>query len=92
MSGKVQRQVLFKEVAELLRERILTQELRPREWIDEPKLAEELGISRTPLREALKVLEAEGLVELRPTRMSLEEIFLQLTTREEEQPQEAQHG
>ncbi|HWB29155.1 MAG TPA: ABC transporter ATP-binding protein [Vicinamibacterales bacterium] len=33
-----------------------------------------------------------GLVELRPTRMSLEEIFLQLTTREEEQPQEAQHG
>ncbi len=33
-----------------------------------------------------------GLVELRPTRLSLEEIFLQLTTREEEQPQEAQHG
>ena len=68
MVEKVQRQVLFKEVAELLREKILTQELRPREWIDEPKLAEEMGISRTPLREALKVLEAEGLVELRPRR------------------------
>ena len=68
MVEKVHRQVLFKEVAELLRERILSQELRPREWIDEPKLAEEMGISRTPLREALKVLEAEGLVELRPRR------------------------
>jgi DNA-binding GntR family transcriptional regulator len=68
MPGQVKRQVLFKEVAELLREKILTQALRPREWIDEPKLAEEMGISRTPLREALKVLEAEGLVELRPRR------------------------
>ena len=36
-------------------------ELEPGSWIDELKLAEEYGISRTPLREALKVLAAEGL-------------------------------
>jgi len=42
--------------------------LTPGTWIDEQKLAEEYGISRTPLREALKVLASEGLVELKPRR------------------------
>jgi DNA-binding GntR family transcriptional regulator len=59
---------LYEEVAELLRERIFRQELEPGSWIDELKLAEEYGISRTPLREALKVLATEGLVTMKLRR------------------------
>ncbi len=59
---------LYEEVAELLRQRIFRRELEPGSWIDELKIAEELGISRTPLREALKVLAAEGLVTMKVRR------------------------
>lgn len=59
---------LYQEVAERLRQRIFAHELTPGDWIDEQKLAEQYGISRTPLREALKVLASEGLVELKPRR------------------------
>jgi DNA-binding GntR family transcriptional regulator len=59
---------LYEEVAELLRERIFKRELTPGSWIDELKLAEEYGISRTPLREALKVLATEGLVTMKVRR------------------------
>jgi DNA-binding GntR family transcriptional regulator len=59
---------LYEEVAELLRQRIFSRELEPGSWIDELKLAEEYGISRTPLREALKVLAAEGLVTMKVRR------------------------
>jgi DNA-binding GntR family transcriptional regulator len=59
---------LYEEVAELLRQRIFNRELEPGSWIDELKLAEEYGISRTPLREALKVLATEGLVTMKVRR------------------------
>jgi DNA-binding GntR family transcriptional regulator len=59
---------LYEEVAELLRQRIFNRELIPGSWIDELKLAEEYGISRTPLREALKVLATEGLVTMKVRR------------------------
>ena len=59
---------LYEEVAELLRQRIFRRELEPGSWIDEIRLAEEYGISRTPLREALKVLAAEGLVTMKMRR------------------------
>ena len=59
---------LYQEVAERLRQRIFAHELTPGTWIDEQKLAEQYGISRTPLREALKVLASEGLVDLKPRR------------------------
>jgi DNA-binding GntR family transcriptional regulator len=59
---------LYQEVAELLRQRIFKRELEPGSWIDEMKIAEEFGISRTPLREALKVLAAEGLVTMKVRR------------------------
>ena len=59
---------LYEEVAELLRQRIFSRELEPGSWIDELKLAEEYGISRTPLREALKVLAAEGLITMKVRR------------------------
>ena len=59
---------LYQEVAELLRQRIFKRELAPGSWIDEMKIAEEFGISRTPLREALKVLAAEGLITMKVRR------------------------
>jgi len=59
---------LYEEVAELLRQRIFRRELEPGSWIDEVKIAQEYGISRTPLREALKVLAAEGLVTMKVRR------------------------
>jgi DNA-binding GntR family transcriptional regulator len=59
---------LYEQVAERLRARIFAHELAPGGWIDEQALASEYGISRTPLREALKVLAAEGLVVLKPRR------------------------
>lgn len=59
---------LYEEVAELLRQRIFSRELEPGNWIDELKIAEAYGISRTPLREALKVLAAEGLVTMKVRR------------------------
>lgn len=59
---------LYEEVAELLRQRIFSRELEPGSWIDELKIADAYGISRTPLREALKVLAAEGLVTMKVRR------------------------
>ena len=59
---------LYEEVAELIRQRIFSRELEPGSWIDETRLSVEYGISRTPLREALKVLAAEGLVTMRVRR------------------------
>lgn len=59
---------LYEQVAERLRARIFGHEIPPGGWIDEQALAMEYGISRTPLREALKVLAAEGLVILKPRR------------------------
>jgi DNA-binding GntR family transcriptional regulator len=59
---------LYVEVAEALRQRIYQRDLLPGAWIDEIKIAEEFGISRTPLREALKVLASEGLITMKVRR------------------------
>ena len=55
-------------VAARLRDRVFEGQLPPGSFIDELALAAQWQISRTPLREALKVLAAEGLVELVPRR------------------------
>ena len=62
------RRALYEDVAERLRTQIFDRLLEPGAWIDEQKLAVEYGISRTPLREALKVLATEGLVTMKPRR------------------------
>ncbi|MBX3653968.1 MAG: GntR family transcriptional regulator [Ramlibacter sp.] len=75
---------LHDEVAATLRDRIFSGELLPGAFIDEVALAEQMAISRTPLREALKVLTAEGLLRHEPrrgcfvnevTEQDLDEIF-----------------
>jgi len=59
---------LHQEVASRLREQIFSGELSPGAFLDEVMLCERLEISRTPLREALKVLTAEGLLRHEPRR------------------------
>jgi DNA-binding GntR family transcriptional regulator len=63
---RISRGTLHEEVAVRLRDMILVDELSPGQIIPEMQLCEELGISRTPMREALKVLASENLVELLP--------------------------
>lgn len=67
-SQAIQRRSLHDELTELLRGMITGGELAPGEKIPEQRLCERFGVSRTPLREALKVLASEGIVTLRPNR------------------------
>jgi len=62
MNTKLVNRPLSEDVAERLREQIFSHELPPGSWLDEQSLALAFGISRTPMREAIKVLAAEGLV------------------------------
>ena len=61
-----QGRVLADWVVTSLREAILGGFFEPGERIDQDLIAEELNVSRTPVREALKTLEFEGFVEIRP--------------------------
>lgn len=55
-------------VADHLRRAILSGEIAPGQWIRQEEVAERLGASRLPVREALRMLEAEGLTEHEPRR------------------------
>jgi len=59
---------LYVEVADMIREKIFNHELQPGSWIDEQQLTQLFGISRTPLREAIKVLASEGLITMKIRR------------------------
>lgn len=64
----IPRPVLHQEVATRLRQRIVEGLIAPGSKLNERELAEQLNVSRTPLREAIRALAAEGLVELLPNR------------------------
>ncbi len=64
----IHRRPLHDEATQRLRDMIVEGQLAAGEWINETELCQQLNISRTPLREALKILAAEGLVELIPRR------------------------
>ncbi|MEX0955518.1 MAG: GntR family transcriptional regulator [Rhizobiaceae bacterium] len=68
MLPTIPRQSLGEQIAEVLRQQILLGRLKPGDNIPERETSSALGVSRTPLREALLVLEAEGLVEMAPAR------------------------
>ncbi len=59
---------LVEQITKVLRDKILTGVLKGGEQLLEERLKEEFGVSRTPLREAFRVLEKEGLVEILPRR------------------------
>ncbi len=68
MNTKLNKRPLYEEVAERLREQIFAHQMAPGSWVDEQSLALQLGISRTPMREAIKVLAAEGLITMHMNR------------------------
>ncbi|HAL86168.1 MAG TPA: GntR family transcriptional regulator [Deferribacteraceae bacterium] len=59
---------LSERIAETIRTNILKGVIKAGERLVEPKLSEQLGISRTPIREALRHLETEGFIEIIPRR------------------------
>ncbi|HTJ58480.1 MAG TPA: GntR family transcriptional regulator [Devosiaceae bacterium] len=63
---QLSREMLHSGASEALREMIVSGEMEPGSKIREAELCERLGISRTPLREALKVMASEGLIQLVP--------------------------
>ena len=65
----LKRKNLAEQAAEELRKLILLEKLKPGAAIPEREYAEALGVSRTPLREALRLLAGEGLVEIVPGRV-----------------------
>jgi DNA-binding GntR family transcriptional regulator len=65
---RIERQSLHDLVANRLRDLIIEGVLTPGTRLNESRLCEELGVSRTPLREAVKTLASEGLIEPRPGR------------------------
>ncbi|MDF9787890.1 GntR family transcriptional regulator [Polynucleobacter sphagniphilus] len=88
MNTKLNKRPLYEEVAERLREQIFAHQMAPGSWVDEQSLALQLGISRTPMREAIKVLAAEGLITMymnrgayvtEVDRRDLEQIFTVLS-------------
>lgn len=68
MTLKIVKSALYIEVTERLRSMIVNGALEPGAWIDEQKLAEDLGVSRTPFREAMRILASEGLLRMEPRR------------------------
>ena len=68
--GRLEAPTLVALAANALRKKILAGELAPGQRLLEERLTDELAISRPPLREALRILEGEGLVSTRPRRGS----------------------
>jgi DNA-binding GntR family transcriptional regulator len=97
MNTKLNSRPLYEDVADRLREQIFAKELAPGSWLDEQGLALQFGISRTPMREAIKVLASEGLITMKMrrgayvtevARQDLEQIFTILSLLEGEAAKE----
>jgi DNA-binding GntR family transcriptional regulator len=79
-SGALSHLQLHNQVSEHIRNAILRGEISPHQWIRQQRIADQLGVSQMPVREALKKLAAEGLVEhipyrgVRVVRFSIEDI------------------
>ncbi len=80
-SSIAEHQPLPDKIANFVREAIIVGKLKPGEKVSEANLAEELHISRTPIREAIRMLESEGFVSIIPRRgtivseFSLEDLY-----------------
>jgi DNA-binding GntR family transcriptional regulator len=68
MNTKLKNRPLYEDVADGLREQIFSKQIAPGSWLDEQSLAKQFGISRTPMREAIKVLASEGLITIKMRR------------------------
>ena len=66
--NKIEVKSLMEVVLDDLRRRILTGDFKPGQKINESEIAARLGISRSPVREAFRVLERDGLITTLPVR------------------------
>jgi DNA-binding GntR family transcriptional regulator len=98
MNTKLSNRPLYEDVAERLRDQIFSKQLASGSWLDEQSLAEQFGISRTPMREAIKALASEGLVTMKMrrgayvtevNRSDLDQIFTVLSLLEGQAAKEA---
>ena len=98
MNTKLSNRPLYEDVADRLRDQIFAKQLAPGSWLDEQSLADQFGISRTPMREAIKALASEGLVTMKMrrgayvtevNRSDLEQIFTVLSLLEGQAAKEA---
>jgi len=71
----ISRTSLHAVVTERVRQLIVESKIQPGERVPELQISQDLGVSRTPIREALKVLASEGLVELLPLRGAIVKKF-----------------
>jgi DNA-binding GntR family transcriptional regulator len=84
--------VTSQRIATALKDAILSGEIPPGEWLRQDELAARFGASRLPVREALRILESEGLAELSPNRgaqvptLSLREVDTYYRMRERLEP------
>jgi len=74
-STPISRKSLHSEVTDRIRQLIVESHLQPGQRVPELEISRDLGVSRTPIREALKVLASEGLVELLPLRGAVVKTF-----------------
>jgi len=74
-SARIERQSLHDAIVTRLRDMIIEGHLVPGTRINEGQIGAQLGVSRTPLREAIKYLASEGLVELVPSRGAVVKSF-----------------
>lgn len=63
---KIPQTLLRDQIVNAIRDAIIQGKFKPGEKIPEQELAEQLGVSRTPIREAIRILEQQGLVQPRP--------------------------
>ncbi len=68
LARTIKRPTLHQELVDRIRDLVIEDRLKPGEKVPEKELCEAFGVSRTPLREALKVLASEGFVELQTNR------------------------
>ncbi|MFK7858130.1 MAG: GntR family transcriptional regulator [Granulosicoccus sp.] len=66
--GRLVRRSLAEHIADKLRDLVLLEKLAPGAPVPERETADALGVSRTPLRESLRILASEGLIEIAPSR------------------------
>lgn len=78
----IARQPLHTLVAERLRDMIIEGRLAPGDPVNESALCQEMGVSRTPMREAVRMLASEGLIVLRPGRSTAVRKFSQEEVRD----------
>ena len=68
LTDTLPRRSLRDEVFDILHKRVIAGEVRPGEWLRQEDIASQLGVSMTPVREALDLLVAAGLAEREPYR------------------------